>query len=292
MNLLDMVTLTRLMQRCNGAPEVVVALIDGPVMSDHADLAGQNIRLLRHAGREGCGLAKSAACRHGTFVAGMLVGRRGSAALAISPGCTLLSCPIFGESGPNEPASATPEALAQAIVECVDAGARLVNLSLALSPSSLNAQRRLHDALDHAANRGALVIAAAGNQGMVGSSVLTGHNWVIPVAACNASGRPTDDTNLGHSIARRGLRAPGEGVPGLGTDGSPRRVSGTSLAAPFVAGAAALLWSLFPAASAAQIRHALLDADRVRPRCLVPPLLDAWAAFEALERRLAIPQAA
>jgi subtilisin family serine protease len=292
MNLLDMVSLTRLMQRCNGTPEVVIALIDGPVMSDHPDLAGQNIRLLRHAGGDGCSLASSAACRHGTFVAGMLIGRRGSAALAISPSCTLLSRPIFGETGPAEPASATPEALAQAIVDCVDAGARLINLSLALSPSSLNAQRRLHDALDHAANRGALIIAAAGNQGMVGSSVLTGHPWTIPVAACNASGRPTSDTNLGHSLARRGLSAPGEGVPGLGTEGSPRRVSGTSLAAPFVTGTAALLWSLFPMASAAQIRHGLLDADRLRPRSLVPPLLDAWAAFEALGRRLAKPQAA
>ena len=80
---------------------------------------------------------------HGTFVAGILCAKRGSAAPAICPACTLLTRPIFSETtSANEPIpSATPEELAAAIIECIDAGARLVNVSAALAqlPSSRKA---------------------------------------------------------------------------------------------------------------------------------------------------------
>jgi hypothetical protein len=77
-------------------------------------------------------------------------------------------------------------------------------------------------------------VAAAGNQGMVGSSTITSHSWVIPVAACNGQGWPLRESNLGGSIGRRGLSAPGENVTSLGTNGKPRTFGGTSAAAPFV----------------------------------------------------------
>jgi hypothetical protein len=49
-------------------------------------------------------------------------------------------------------------------------------------------------------NRGVLFVAAAGNQGALGSSVITRHPWLIPVVACDRSGRVMAVSNLGASI--------------------------------------------------------------------------------------------
>ncbi|MEU6720450.1 S8 family serine peptidase [Nonomuraea sp. NPDC046802] len=60
---------------------------------------------------------------------------------------------------------------ARAVVQCVEAGAKIVNLSLTLTPSpSRDDHRRVREALDHAYHRGAVVVAAAGNQRMIGGS--------------------------------------------------------------------------------------------------------------------------
>ena len=178
--------------------------------------------------------------------------------------------------------SATPQELAEAIVEAVNAGARVLNLSASLLQPSAKGERALEAALDFAAYRGVVSVAAAGNQGTVGSSAITRHFGVIPVAACDLEGHPVSETNLGGSLGRRGLSAPSEGVTSLGAGGRRLTLGGTSAAAPFVTGAVALLWSEFPAASAAEIRQAVTQAGG-RPRhTIVPPLLDAWAAYEAL----------
>ena len=70
----------------------------------------------------------------------------------------------------------------------------------------------------------------------------------------------------------------------LAPEGVPAVSAGTSIAVPFVAGAAALLWSLFPAATAAEIKRALLSRPTGRRRTVIPPLLDAWGAYEVLAR--------
>ena len=101
-----------------------------------------------------------------------------------------------------------------------------------------------------------IVVAAAGNQGTLGRSAITRHPWVIPVVACDGRGRPMADSNLGGSIGRRGLSAPGDAITSLGADGESLTLGGTSVAAPFVTGATALLWSVFPSASAAEIQWA------------------------------------
>jgi len=73
----------------------------------------------------------------------------------------------------------------------------------------------LQRALDYASARGTIAVAAAGNDGTIGSSAITGHPGVIPVAGC---------TSLGTRV------------------GKPLSLSGTSVAAPFVTGAIALIW--------------------------------------------------
>jgi subtilisin family serine protease len=224
----------------------------------------------------------SPACKHGTFVAGILVAKRGSAAPAICPGCTLLVRPIFLEtdSGNGHMPSATPQELASAIVETIDAGARILNLSAALAQPSVKGEGELQSALDYAAQCAVIVVAAAGNQGMVGSSVITRHPWVIPAAGCDLQGRPQSQSNLGSSIGRRGLLAPAEAITSLGPEGEPVTFGGTSVAAPFVTGAFALLWSEFPVAPAAALLLAVRGTRKPSRMGIVPPLLDAWSAYQ------------
>src|SRR5918996_3853394 len=92
---LDVVKLTTLMQITRGRPEIVIGLLDGPVAVDHPDLTAEHIRELPGRQRGTRPQANIAARIHGTFVAGMLCAKRGSAAPAICPDCTLLVRPIF-----------------------------------------------------------------------------------------------------------------------------------------------------------------------------------------------------
>ena len=163
----------------------------------------------------------------------------------------------------------------------MEAGVRILNLSLSLAIVSPNREPQLVQALDHAAAHGTLVVAAAGNQGTIGGSPITRHPWVIPVVACDVAGRPLAVSNLGSSIARRGLMAPGEAVTSLGVNGQSLTGGGTSAATPFVTGTLALLLSMFPEANAAQAKSATTRAD-VRRAAIVPPMLDAWSAYQMM----------
>jgi len=140
----------------------------------------------------------------------------------------------------------------------------------------------LEEALNQTVRRGVLVVTAAGNQGTLGSSVITRHPWAIPVVGCDLEGRPTNESNLGSSIGRRGLSAPGHGITSLGAEGQSLTLGGTSVAVPFVTGTIALLWSEFPNATAAQIKLAITQAYTQRRASVVPPLLDAAAAYQIL----------
>jgi subtilisin family serine protease len=274
------------MEQNTGRPEIRIALIDGPVATNHPDLSNSNISEISAASGGACTRHESAACMHGTLVAGILSARRGSSAPAICPDCTLLVRPIFPETGsPNSyMPSATPEALGAAIIECVSGGAQLINLSAALAQSSSKSERFLAEALDYCGHREVIVIAAAGNQGNVGSSLITRHPWVIPVVACDLKGRPVGYSNLGNSIGRRGLCAPGLGITSTGPDGEPHVFGGTSAAAPFVTGSLALLFSAFPNASPGQIKLALIEGSRLRRHAIIPPVLNAWAAYQRLQQ--------
>ena len=120
---LDLVKLTPLMEVTKGRGEIVVGLIDGSVAKDHPDLSGANIHSVPGQSNNQCNQANDAACRHGTFVAGILSGRRDSVAPGICPDCTLLSHPIFfteTADGKWQIPSAKPKELATAIVECIE----------------------------------------------------------------------------------------------------------------------------------------------------------------------------
>jgi subtilisin family serine protease len=89
-------------------------------------------------------------------------------------------------------------------------------------------------------------------------------------------------SNLSANVGKRGIRAPGEGITSLGTNGKPVSISGTSAATAFVTGTIALLWSEFPRARASDIRFALTGNSLHRRPTLIPPMLDAWTAHRSL----------
>jgi subtilisin family serine protease len=279
---LEFTRLNMLMQLTSGDPRVAIGLIDGPVAMTLPELADVVIREISVGGH--CSRTGSEACEHGTFVAAMLVARRDSVALGICPACSLLVRSIFPETGSVERSmpSAHPNGLALAIIDTVDAGARVLNISAALTQAELQSERKVSDALTYAAQRGVLVVAAAGNQASIGSSIITRHPSVIPVVGCDLKGRPTNESNLGGSIGRKGLRAPGESVTSLGPAGQSLVFRGTSVAAPFVTGTIALLWSEFPEANAAAIRSAVTQSSSGQRRTINPPILDAWGAYQRL----------
>ena len=280
---LDLVGLTPVMEVTRGSPEVAIGLIDGPVAASHPDLASQAVTGIGPTPAVPCSHVNSVACAHGTYVAGILTARRGSQAPAICPDCTLAVRPIFLEATHGiDDLRADPAELAHALVKCADLGVRVVNVSAALAQPSMKDERALTEALDHAARRGVIVVVAAGNQGTLGGTALTRHPWVIPVVSYDQYGRPHSHSNLGRSIARSGLGAPGVGITSLGASGQPLTSSGTSAAAPFVTGAVALLCSEFPDASGHEITTALLEVRTGQRTTVVPPLMDAWDSYRFL----------
>lgn len=272
------------MKMTTGMPKISIGLIDGPIAIDNPALADQAI-LQVSGGLNGiCAVTNSVACQHGTFVAGILCAKRESTAPSICPNCTLMVRSIFVETN-NEYISlpsTTPTELATAIVGCVEAGAQILNLSVDLRQPSRKEQQELEEILNYAARRGVVVVAAAGNEGTLVSSVLTRHPWVIAVVAYDQRRKPMNLSNMAHSIGNRGLGAPGEKISSLGTTTPTYVLSGTSAATPFVTGTIALLWSLFPSATAGELRQAVTQSSSRRRTAVIPPLLDAWSAYQTM----------
>jgi subtilisin family serine protease len=156
---------------------------------------------------------------------------------------------------------------ANAIDFAVDHGARVINASWG-GPSFSHA---LYSAIRRASEHGVLVVAAAGNDGGNADSTpdypaAFDLPNVISVAATDRSDRLLDFSNYGAQSVD--LAAPGDDVystvPAVSDPSGYAAFSGTSMAAPFVAGAAALYLSKFPQATADQVRAALLvTVDRL-----------------------------
>lgn len=288
---LDLVGLTPLMGLTSGRPDVVVGVIDGPIALNHARLAPAHVQALSRARTHppGGGPAAGEASVHGTFVAGLLWGRRDGGSAAICPDCSFVVHEIFSTTNGSVRPSATPTELADAVVGCVNAGAHVINVSAGVSGPSLLRQPELLDALTFAMARGTLVVVAAGNEPVVGGSALTRHPGVIPVLGCTRAGLPLGSSTLGWTVGRHGLAAPGEDVTSLHPDGGTVLMVGSSVAVPFVTGSIALLLSLLPGVRGEEVRFHLRGGAR-RRTSIIPPLLDAWASYTALRSRYVPPE--
>ena len=271
---LELVGLHELMALTSGAPSVTVGIIDGPV-GPHRDLAPNAIRVAGRAAADDQRLSVG----HGTFVVGVLGARRGSVAPAICPDCSMMSVQVLPDgTGNHSLPDVSIGELADAIINCVNAGCDVINVSLALA-SGMAKSKALDDALSWAASRGALVVVAAGNQGTMASNSLLRHPWTIPVAASDNYGRPAGGSNFGNSIGTKGVLAPGLDIVSLGIDGTYARGNGTSFAAPFVTGTIALLRSSFPSARSELILSVIRGHIASHGRSVIPPLLNARQCY-------------
>ena len=117
----------------------------------------------------------------------------------------------------------------------------------------------LSGAISRADQAGILFVAAAGNSSTNVKSYPAAYtqNNVISVAALTSAGGLASYSNYGSTWVDLG--APGSGIYSTLLNGTYGTFNGTSMAAPHVTGAAGLLATMFPAASAAQIKAALLD---------------------------------
>jgi subtilisin family serine protease len=245
---------------------VTVAVVDSGVDASHEDLAG--VVLPGWDAIEGRPGADTDPYGHGTHVAGIVAalagnGLGGSGAAA---GVRILPVRVLDTEG-----SGWSSTIADGIKWAADHGADVINLSLG-GPNPSAAYRA---AIDYAVNvRNAVVIASAGNEYESGNPVEypAADPDAIAVAASNSTGERAPFSNTGAYVD---LAAPGTSILApcpMGAEvcnaSSPyTRMSGTSMAAPFVAAAAALLRSARPEASAGQIRDwlALTATDAGAP---------------------------
>ena len=201
---------------------------------------------------------------HGTHVAG-IIGAQGNKAIGVTGvnwDVNVMSLKFLDENGEGNTADA-----ANAIDYAVAHGARVVNASWG-GPSFSQA---LYGAIRRAGERGTLVVGAAGNEGVNADSrpdypAAFDLPNIVSVAATDRTDRLLDFSNYGAKSVDLG--APGDDitstVPTLSDPSGYASFSGTSMAAPFVSGAAALYLSKFPQASVDQIKAALLQSvDRL-----------------------------
>ena len=177
---------------------------------------------------------------HGTAVASLAAGDRG-----VAPGADVLSFKVLDGDGAGNSFT-----LAQGIVEAVDRGARVLNLSLGTFGESAILEEAVNYALEH----DALIVAAAGNEGAEGVPYPARYDGVLTVAAVDAQGRRAPFSNVSAEVD---LAAPGVGVHAAWGEDEFIEFSGTSGSTGFVSGAAAAILSEDPSLSSAQVADIL-----------------------------------
>ncbi|MGY4712472.1 type VII secretion-associated serine protease mycosin [Mycolicibacterium sp. CBM1] len=222
---------------------------------------------------------------HGTVVAGIIAAAPDpsdpSGFAGIAPEATLVSIRqssnMFGPlADPGSRGSGDVATLAMAVRTAADMGASVINISSVACTESTLDDRALGAALAYAVDvKDAVVVTAAGNVGGAGQcprqntaaevTVVASPAWyddyVLTVGSVAADGEPSPFSLTGPWVD---VAAPGEDIVSLDPDGEglidtvptpsgPVPISGTSYAAPFVSGLAALVRSRFPRLSARQV---------------------------------------
>lgn len=251
-----------------GDPRVLIAVLDGPVDLDHPTFAGASLASLETE-PGGKTSRRGAATRHGTLVASLILGQpsASSPVIGVAPGCRGLVVPIFHDPpGLSTPPRASQIELAQAITLAVERGAWIINVSAGEPSPSGTAHPLLARAVEHAASRGVLIVAAVGNDGCECLQTPAALSSVLAVGAMDDQGKPLESTNHGLAYRTSGILALGEGLWGALPGGGQARVAGASFATAVVSGVAGLLASAALARGirlrGARIRRILLDSAR------------------------------
>ncbi|MBI6545423.1 MAG: S8 family serine peptidase [Cyanobacteria bacterium NC_groundwater_1444_Ag_S-0.65um_54_12] len=232
--------------------KVMVAVLDTGIDASHPELAGRvslgaNTLDVTQDSRDDVG--------HGTHVAGIIgaAGNNGIGVAGVAWNVRLLAVKVLGKNGGNDAAALS------GISYAILAGAKVINLSFNSNDTTVNPAYQ--SAVDFARSRGAVVVAAAGNNGGALTQPATTPG-LLAVAALRSDGSLASYSNYrGEAI---GIAAPGDNIISTIPGGSYQLDSGTSMAAPFVSAAAAILLAEHPDWSVEQVINAI--------RFAAPPL--------------------
>ena len=269
---LSTVRLPQAWDRIYNASTQIIAIVDTGVDTNHPDLAGKGVTGYNAVNP---GSSTGDPDGHGTMVAGIAAANTGNSVGVAGAAWNGRIMPIRVFSGEN----AFDADIAKGITWAVDHGAKIVNLSLG-GPGDSPA---LHSAITYAVNKGAVVVAASGNDGDGTPQYPAAYPEVIAVGATDESGRLTDFSSSGHWLD---LAAPGFNIVSThpGALGFHYGIGdGTSFSAPLVSGTAALVRAAYPTLTPAEVADRLRQTARdAGPRGIDPyygyGVLDAFHA--------------
>ncbi|SCG62505.1 type VII secretion-associated serine protease mycosin [Micromonospora halophytica] len=241
--------------RITRGERVTVAVVDSGVSPTHPLLKGQV-----GEGRDFNGLAQMQGrcdhAGHGTIVAGIIAGRddTGAPYSGVAPGARILPVRVLPDTQrTNDPG--LPVQIAAAIRWAADRDVEVINLSLVTIDHP-----QLKDAVQYALDKGVVVVAAAGNRAQDQRDLPAypaAYPGVIAVAGVDREGGHVGSSVSGNyvDIAAPGLDIVGPAPGGQGYLAEPE--GGTSFAAAYVSGAAALLRSARPDLTPQQVAYRL-----------------------------------
>lgn len=250
-----------------------IAILDTGVDSTHPDLSGKVINGWNFTGKSIHSIMHSDFDfnSHGTHCAG-IAAAKGNNALGmagISWNSKILTVQVLSANGKGS-ASATAGGILYASTK-----AKILSLSL----GSTTGSKPIRKAVAKAVARGALVIAAAGNDGAGMNK--PEYPCSYPSVLCVGSTTNTDARSYFSTYGPQvDIAAPGSNIYSTipVKMGSYSYKSGTSMATPLVAGTAALVWSRFPSWSAAQVQARLIATAMPLPGLQIGPRVDAFDA--------------
>ncbi len=211
-----------------GSNSVIIAVLDTGVDLDHPDLAAKIVPGYDFVNRDDNPQDDQG---HGTHVAGIAaaVSNNGEGVAGVSWGARIMPVKVLGSNGAGR-----YSAIVDGIIFATDNGADVINLSLGAPFNS----RALEDAVNYAVEHGVTVVTAAGNSGSNTIDYPAAYENTIAVASTDSSDNRSRFSTYGDFVD---LAAPGSDIGSTGLDDTYIYNSGTSQAAPHVAGAAAVL---------------------------------------------------
>ena len=232
--------LAALRRHTRGAASVRVAMIDGPVDHTHPCFDGATLIELP-APWTSMEEHDDSFLAHGTGIASILFGQVDSAVEGVAPDVTGITIAAAWQSQ-----DITELSLVRALDAALEAGADIIHCAFCL-PRGLpkaSVSAHLERSLATAKERGVLIVAPSGNDGGTATCAPADQEGVLAVGSLNNDVTVRDTSNYSAAFVGHGLMAIGEDVLVAEPGGTSTTQSGTSVAAPWVTGVAALLLSL------------------------------------------------